>query len=232
MRHVIGLLWAVNFTVVAIALLYFKKAGTLQFVALLAAALVGGYFIHRADLWIKKVGFAQTADGLSLQFEAAQNKIEAAKNEALDELNKRVTVHEEALAAVIEKARKTREDLERVAEEAVPPLLVLKSQRQVAAKESEHRVLLEFESTKNRPFGTVVFRAEILNDTQATIRGLMVNALGGTYGNHETSENGKAATQEYIPIGNELDLMVLVSAPCRVRISGSHMAEPLEFDIE
>jgi hypothetical protein len=222
-----GLILGGIIALVAVGLLVEKRITGTHFAFMVALAVaVGSSVAHYGST--KKV----SAGPGGFSWEAFEKQADAIKQKALDDIRTEVADQRKQLSGLIAEAQKTREDLEKVAEEAAPPLLCLKSQRQVASETGERRLLLEFESTKNKPFGTVVFHAEILNDTQATIRGLMVDALGGTYGNNETSENGKTATQEYIPIGNDLGLMVLVSAACKVRLSGSHMTEPLEFDIE
>ena len=224
-----GLIIGGFIVVVAIALHVEGRIGLLSLIALLIFALFVGFAIANFGS-IKKFSGNLRQGALSLEnFEEQADKITKDK---LDEIKAEVDGQKKQLSNVIMEANETREELERVAEMAAPPLLSLKSQQQVATREGEHRILLKFESTKNTPLGNVIFRTDILDGTQATMRGLRIGAMGGTYGESKTSNDGKTETQEYIPVGSDLDLTVDVSAPCRVRISGSHMKEPLEVEIK
>ncbi len=222
-----GLIIGGFIAVIAIALYVEGKFSLSPLIAMLVFALVVGFSIANNSS-IKKFTANLLKGELSLEkFEQQADQI---TKEKLEEIKKEIDIQKEQLSDVVTSAKETQEELQQVAEMASPPLLSLKSQRQVKTKDDEHRILLELEATKNAPFGSVVFCAEIMEDTQAIIRGFMILS-SGTYG-EKMSDDGKTVTQEFIPIGSDLNLTLDVSAPCKVRFTCSHMKESLELNFK
>lgn len=170
-------------------------------------------------------------DGFSL--EAFENAADEIKQKKLDEIKTEVDVQKKKLSDVITEANKTREDLEKVAKVAAPPFLSLASRPNIRnTDQGGYQVLLQFEPSKNAPFGTVSFSAEILEDSKATIEQLQTNMLCFQKQSAKT-DDGKRATTQYVPAKPDGQTLILnVSAPCKVRITCNYMKEPLDLELK
>lgn len=150
----------------------------------------------------------------------------------MDELKKEVDAQKRVLAKMVTYAEETTKTLNKVIEAAAPPLLNLTA-KEIMRVDEEYQVKLRFWPTKNTLFGQLVFTAEVIGNSQATITVLNPYSMGVYGAPGEVSDGGRKAVLQYVPIGPlDQTVMLRVSAPCNVRISSSHMLEPLEFEIE
>lgn len=221
-----GLIIGACILVVAIGLRIDGRVDGVSFSAMLTLALVSGIVIAYYGSTKKlKAGL----DGIEL--ETFRKDVNSVKEEAMKELRKDVVELKDTMASVIEKADKTRKDLLSVAEAVAPPYLSLES-KQVERTEEGYKVTLRFNPSKNEPFGTIVFRAEIIGDSEAIIKQLTCEGMHFS-GKEQVSTDGKTAIKQYASPGVRQEKIILtVSAPCKVRISGSHMREKLEFEVK
>lgn len=225
-----GLIIGVCILVVAIGLRIDGKVGDVSFSALLTLALVSGiaiaYFGSTKKL---KAGL----DGIEL--ETFREEVSTIKEEASNELKREVTVHREAIAGLIEKANGTREELERVAKEAAPPILSLE-QQEIKQVDGEYEVKLILKPSKNALFAYLVFHAEIFGNTEASVQKFGLWEMHAWFPPDkltEISDDGKKATIRYLPVGGiRQRLFLRVSASCRVRITGNRLDKPLEFEVK
>ena len=213
---------------IAVGLLVEKKVAGTHFVFLVALAAAVGFSVAYYGS-TKKV----SAGPGGFSWEGFEKQADAIKQKALDDIRTEVADQKTQLSSVIAEAQKTREDLEKVAEAAAPPTLSLESKSEVRKDRDGYTVDLCFVPSKNVPFGKLTFQGEIVEGTEATFKRFDPGGGTQTFGEHTVAADGKKVTDEYWP--HEVSpqtLTVTVSAPCKLHISGSHMAEPLEFDIE
>lgn len=221
-----GLILGIVIVAIAIGLRVDGKVGDVAFVSLLFFALAVGVVIVKVNVtrWFR-VG------PKGIELETFRKDVNSIKEEALEETRKEVAVLKEAVSSVVEKANKTREDLLKVAEEAAPPYLSLES-TQIEQTEEGYNVTLRFDPSKNAPFGTLVFRAEIIGDSEAIFKQL---TRGGMHfsSKEQVSADGKTAIKIYAsPAVQQEKVILVVSAPCKVRISGNYLQEPLELEVK
>ena len=220
-----GLIFGVFIAAIAIGLRVEGKIDNKFAIALLCLAVASGFLIV-------KIGVTGRLTAGPFGLETFRNDVNSIKEEALEETRKEVAVLKEAVSSVVDKANETREELLKVADMASPPLLSLESS-EVKQIEEGYEVLLIFKPSKNAPFAALVFRAEIIGNLEATIKELDV-VLATTSRQKEISDDGKTARLQYIPlrtIGLQ-KLRLKLSAPCKVRIVGSHMQKEVVFEVK
>ncbi len=219
-----GLIIAGCIAVVAVALHVADMIGAAGLAALLTFALASGALVAY-------FGQSEEVGVGPLSLKGLRQRANEITAEALDKINKRVAVHEEALSSVIKKADDTRRDLLKVAEEAAPPLLSFVSE-EIRTTQEGYMLMIVLKPSKNAPFGTLTLTAEIVGDSEATIIDLSPGVTASFSGT-ERSPDGKRVTHQYSPAASPVHKPRLsVSAPCKARISCSHMREPLEVEIK
>ncbi len=223
-----GLIIGACIVVVAIGLRVDGKVGDKSFVALLSAALISG-------IAVAHFGSTKKVKAGPFELEIFRKEANEITKEALERLKKKVVVHEEALLTLIKQAETTGEQLVRIAHEAAPPLLSLR-QKEVKQVDGEYEVKLILDPSKNAPFAWLVFHAEIIGDTEASIKNFGLWEMYAWYPPEklmEISDDGKKATIRYIPQASMRQRLFLkVSGNCRVLITGSRMEKPLELEIK
>lgn len=213
----------------AVVLLIDSKIGTGPFIALTIVAIVSGVLIAGSGP-LKKI-YANLLKG-ELSIEHFEEQADAIKKKTLDEIKAEVAEQKKQMSDMMIEANKTREELERVAEMAAPPLLSLESKEIKQVKGGYHAVFI-FRPSKNRPFGMLAFYLEVLEGSEATIKNLDTGGGSLTVGEDKISPDGKKATTEYWP--HEVmpqTVKVTLSGKCRIRISCNYMKEPLELEIK
>ncbi len=105
MKEIIALLWGICIVVVAIYLHVNNNLGKASTSLLFTLAIVGGLAIANHNL-LKKF------KGLGVEVETARGEINAAKGEALSEIEKDVTEHKESIAMLIRTGNELSKTLE------------------------------------------------------------------------------------------------------------------------
>jgi len=225
-KHMWGLIIGTCIVLVVIGLRVDGKIDNKFGIALLSVAIIAGITIAYFGS-TKKVEYGPFA------LETFREDVNAVKEDALKEIREDLAIQKEALSGVIDKANKTREDLLKVAEATAPPHLSLESKPEIKQIDGGYEVKLQLNPSKNAPFAMVQFRAEIVEDSEATIQEF--GRFGGMVFNFskKTSDNGKIAMQKYKPSGDQQQgLLLKVSEPCKVRISCSHMLNDLVLTVK
>ena len=220
-----GLIFGICLTTIAIGLRVDGKVGDKAFVALLCVAVVSGFLIER-------IAVTRRFKAGPFELETFRKDVNETKEEALEEIKKEVAVQKEAISSLINKANETREALLKVADMASPPLLSLESQ-EIKQIGEDYIVKLEFKPSKNVPFGYLCFRAEIVGNSQASIKKLNPYDMHTVGQPGLISDDGKTATLWYMPMGSLWQRIALyLSSSCKVRISCSHMQKDLELEVK
>jgi hypothetical protein len=122
-------------------------------------------------------------------------------------------------------------ELEETKELVQPPTLAL-SVAQVVAAAKNPTVLLQFTPSKNQPLGALSFAITLLGPDSAKI--ISVDRRNLTTGDSKTmSPDARSATISFTPLGAQSPVLVLeVSEPCKIRIEGNHIPEPVEFELK
>ena len=223
-------MWSLIFgsiiAVIAIGLRVEGKIGDRGLTILLGFAFISGVAIAYYGT-TKKV----TAGPAGISLETFEKQVNEIKQDTLKDIKREVDKQKKKLSDVVTDAEKTREELLRVAEEAAPPYLSLDSS-QIERTQEDYVVTLKLNPSKNVPFGTLIFRAEIMGESEAIIKELtcMQMHFGGKL---QISDDGKIATLPYSSPGVRQErLKLVVSEPCKIHVSGTHIKEPLELEIK
>lgn len=189
-------------------------------------------FALASGVAIAYFGRTREVDVGPLKLKTFQDEADKFTKEKLAEIDNKFRVQSEAVSSLIDKADKTREALEKVAEEAAPPTLSLaRDPEATKTADGGFQVKLGFTPSKNVAFGTVVFLAEVLEGDDAIIRQLGATMLCFN-ATPTRSEDDKSARIMYVPSSPHGQRLILNgSAPCKLRLSGTHLAEPLELEV-
>lgn len=122
-------------------------------------------------------------------------------------------------------------ELQQTKEMAKPPVLSL-SAIQVDAKAKNPTVLLQFSPSKNQPLASLSFVITIIDPGSAKI--LNVGRRSRTIADSKClNPDGRSATISFTPLGSGPPILVLeTSEPCKFRIEGNYITEPIELELK
>jgi len=229
--EIIALTWAFIFGIMGIYLYVTGKLGQKPITALstiLGFAIVGGLVIGFHDKLRHFEGFGVEIDTFRQQIKKAAKE---EKEETIAEIKQEVSKEKESVEDLIQSVKDLDEQVTAKLEKLSLPSLSLAS-KTVRRSRKGYFVSIGFKTQKQKFEGAVTFNVKLVNGSNATIIDISAGSkVLRTYKKHISADK-KKANINYLPrFGYNPMLDLLISAKTKFLVSGSHIDQPITFDI-
>lgn len=195
---------------------------------------------------VKKIWFNPATGEMGMVTEA-KNEIEQFAKNKLDEIEKDVSLHKESITVLLQKGNDTSktlseqkqcinelitkaDDSERKLRNMIPKLRLIEPVK-FNKTNSGIEATLSFVPSNNFPLGQILFSAEPIGPTTSKIINFDHAGPGMKIGGKPIRVDKSVRIEFSTVYFVKINLLLVVSEPCKVIISGNYLPEPIEIDI-